>query len=184
MLLRCIPLGAVVALALAACSDQPTAPRHGPGSTPHQASVTATRTAMHRLFMASTNDHLYSQDPYEGTGGSPAYTLEHYNYFFLESAPTSGHVPLYRCWRGMTSTSGDHWLSTDSSCEGALVIAPAGPQGYIATSQLTNTVPLYRQYNALLDDTFHTISLSEAQYAEANYNYSTPVLMGYVYLTQ
>lgn len=179
MLLRSLSLGAVVALALAACSDQPTAPRHGPGHP--SATVTSGRTAIHRLFNASTSDHLYSQYSNEGTSGSPAYTLENYEYFFIEPDSISGHVALYRCWRALSSSTGDHWLSTDPLCEGAYVI---GSQGYIATSQLTGTVPLYRQYNALLDDTFHTISLSEAQYAEANYNYSTPELMGYVYLTE
>jgi hypothetical protein len=80
----------------------------------------------------------------------------------------------------VTSTSGDHFLSTDPECDGALIIELTG---YIATSELSNTVPLYRQYNSLLDDTFYTISLSEAQYAAANNNYSTPVVTGYVYLT-
>lgn len=179
MFLRSIPLAAVVALALAACSDQPTAPRHGPGSAPPQASETSTRTAIHRMFKASTNDHLYSQ--YESEGESQPtsnYYVEYYDYFYLESDSSSGHVPLYRCWRALSSSTGDHWLSTDSSCDGAYVI---GPVGYIATSQLSGTVALYSQYNALLDDTFHTISLSEAQYADANYNYSTPVVIGYVY---
>ncbi|HEX8696356.1 MAG TPA: hypothetical protein VF746_28315 [Longimicrobium sp.] len=167
-------------LALAACSDQPTAPRQGLGSTPH-ASVTPGRVAMHRLFNAATNDHQYSVYPYTDT---PPYTLEHYNYFFLEPAPTSGHIPLFICVPGASSTSSDHWLSTDPGCEGRDVIVVEAYSGYMATSQLPGTVPLYRQYNALLDDTFHTISLSEAQYAEAHYNYSTPVLMGYVYLTE
>lgn len=182
MLLRNIPLGTVVALSLAlvACSDQPTAPLRSPGSAPH-ATVTLGRTAIHRLFMAATNDHLYSQDAYEGTAGTPAYTLEHYEYFFIEPDSISGHVALYRCWRGLSSTSGDHWLSTDPDCEGALVIAPDGPQGYIATSQLTGTVPLYRQYNSLLDDTFHTIDPTEASIAANTYNYSSPVVIGYVY---
>lgn len=180
MLLQRIAFGAVVALALAACSEQPTAPRKGPDHP--SATLTSGRTAIHRLLLSDSNhiDHLYSTYANEGTSGTPAYTLENYEYFFIEPAATSGHVALYRCWRAYYS-SGDHWLSTDPLCEGYYVIAPQGPQGYIATTQLTGTVPLYRQYNALLDDTFHTTSLSEAQYAEANYNYSTPELMGYVY---
>lgn len=179
-MLRCIPLVAVVALALTACSDQPTAPLQDSGSTP-KATVTTGRTAMHRLFMSSTGDHLYSQNSSEGTSGSPAYTLENYEYFFIEPDSISGHVALYRCWRALSSSTGDHWLSTDPDCEGAYVI---GLQGYIATSQLSGTVPLYSQYNPVLDDTFHTISLSEAQYADANYGYSTPVVIGYVYTSE
>lgn len=175
MLLRRIFLGAVVALA--ACSDQPTAPRHD--STP-RASGSTFRVAIHRLFNATNNDHLYSV--YQYAGGS-AYTLENYEYFFLEAFPTSGHIPLYYCAASSTSTSGDHWLSTDPDCEDRDVQTVEGHSGYMATSELPGTVPLYRQYNALLDDTFHTTSLSEAQYAAANYNYSTPVLMGYVYTT-
>lgn len=180
MLLRRISLGAVVALALAACSDQPMAPRQGPGSTP-RATGSPGRLAIHRLFDAATNDHFYSAYAYSG---APAYTLEHYNYFFLEPSYTSGHIPLFICVPGPSSTSSDHWLSTDPDCEGRDVMEVEAPSGYMATSELPGTVPLYRQYNALLDDTFHTIDLSEALYAEANYNYSAPVLMGYVYLTE
>lgn len=176
MLLRRISLGAVVALALTACADQPTAPSLAPGHP--AATLSSGRTAIHRLFMSYTNDHLYSQNENEGTSGSPAYTLEHYDYFFIEPSATSGHVALYRCWRALSSTSGDHWLSTDSNCEGAYNL---GLQGYIVTTQLTGTVALYRQYNSSLDDTFHTIDYSEALNAEANYGYSEPEVIGYVY---
>jgi hypothetical protein len=179
-MLRCIPLVAVVALALTACSDQPTAPHQDPGSAPH-ASGSTFRVAMHRLFNSTNNDHLYSV--YEYAGGS-AYTLENYEYFFLEAFETSGHVPVYFCSPSSTSTSGDHWLSTDPDCEDRDVTVVQGHSGWIATSQLTGTVPLYSQYNPVLDDTFHTISLSEAQYADANYGYSTPVVIGYVYTSE
>jgi hypothetical protein len=182
MLLRRIPLAAIgaLAVALAACSDQPTASRQGPGSSP-SASLTPGRVAMHRLFNATTNDHQYGVYPY---ADYPAYTLEHYNYFFLEPSPTSGHIPLFVCVPSSSSTSSDHWLSTDPDCEDRDVMVVEAYSGYMATSELPGTVPLYRQYNALLDDTFHTIDLSEALYAEANYNYSSPVLMGYVYLEE
>lgn len=174
MLLRRISLGAVVGLALAACAEQPTAPRQSPG---HPSATLTYRTAMHRLFNGTTNDHLYSVYEYAGV---PAYTLEHYNYFFLLPY-SSEHLPVFVCIPSSTSTSSDAFLSADPDCEDHDVMLVEAPSGFMATTQLTGTVPLYRQYNSLLDDTFHTIDYAEALYAEANYNYSAPVLMGYVY---
>lgn len=78
----------------------------------------------------------------------------------------------------------------DPNCEGrdvsdvSDVRVVEGHSGWLATSELAGTVPLYRRYNALLDDILHAISLSEARYAAASYNYSAPVLRGYVYLTE
>lgn len=180
MYLRRISLGAVIALALAACAEPPTAPARQAAPTP-RATGSYPRTPMHRFFAASTNDHMYSVYAY---AGAPTYTREYYEYFFLESSYTSGHIPLFICFSSPTSTSSDNWLSTDSDCEDRDVYRVEAMSGWMSTTELPGTVPLYSQYNALLDDTFHTISLSEALYAEANYNYSAPVLMGYVYTSE
>ena len=58
-----------------------------------------------------------------------------------------------------------------------------GQVGWVATTQVPGSVPLYRLYNPGLGDTFHTIDANEANYAVANYGYTMWGISGYVYLT-
>jgi aqualysin 1 len=135
----------------------------------------ASRTAIHRLFSQSAGDHLYGLDPYEGA--QSGYALEARDYFYLPSAPTAGHVPLYRCYQPQPY---DHFLSTAANCEGA---TSEGLLGYIATSQVAGTVPLYRLYRSATTNTFYTLSADEADQAVAWYGYTRQGVTGYVYLT-
>lgn len=135
----------------------------------------AARTAIHRIWSQEYGDHLYGQDPDEGLGNS--YFLEARNYFFLAPTPAADHVPLHRCHR---AADYDHFLSTVPTCEGA---ANLGVQGYIATSQVVGTVPLYRLYRYATTNTFYTLSAEEADQAVAWYGYTRQGVTGYVYLT-
>jgi hypothetical protein len=150
--------------ALAGCSNEPTTPEPAPQ-----------RTAIHRLFSQPYGDHLYGTNPNEDAAGG--YVLEAQNYFYLLAAPAAGHVPLYRC---LTPPTHDHFLSTMQSCEGA---TSEGLLGYIATAQISGTVPLYRLFRAGTGNTFYTLSAEEADNAVAQYSYAKQGVTGYVYLT-
>lgn len=150
--------------ALTGCSSEPTTSEPAPA-----------RTAIHRLFSQPYGDHLYGTDPDEG--GQLGYVLEARNYFYLLAAPAAGHVPLYRC---LTPQTHDHFLSTMLSCENA---TSEGLLGYIATSQVSGTVPLFRLYRAGTGNTFYTLSEAEADNAVAQYSYVRQGVTGYVYLT-
>jgi hypothetical protein len=157
---------AVVAMCLAftACSGDPANP--GP----------AARTAIHRLFSQPLGDHLYGQDPNEGA--QSGYVLEARDYFYLASTPAGQHVPLYRCH---TLETHDHFLSTVANCEGA---TGEGQLGYVATTQVSGTVPLYRLYRAGTGNTFYTMSTEEADNAVSQYSYARQGVTGYVYTTR
>ena len=149
--------------ALAGCSDEPTT------------LDPPARTAIHRLFSQPYGDHLYGTDPDEGAAGG--YVLEGRDYFYLLAAPAPGHVPLYRC---LTPSTPDHFLSTLQSCEGA---TNQGQLGYIATTQISGTVPLYRLYRYGWGNTFYTLSAAEADNAVVQYSYTPQGVTGYVYTT-
>lgn len=138
-------------------------------------SGSAGRTAIHRLFSQPLGDHLYGQDPNEGA--QAGYVLEGRDYFYLTSTPAAGQVPLYRCH---TLETQDHFLSTAPDCEGA---AKLGRQGYIATSQVVGTIPLYRLYRNATTNTFYTLDAGEADQAVALYGYTHQGVTGYVYFT-
>lgn len=136
------------------------------------------RVSLARTYNPNNGDHMYGPDPSEGA--QYGYYAENPQYFYLQTSGEASHVPLYRCWSSWVPQTGDHFLSTDPGCEGSTF---EGVQGYIATSQLPGTVPLYRLYNAGLQDTFHTIDANEANYAAAWYGYVHQGITGYVYLT-
>jgi hypothetical protein len=160
---RSIFAAVALLLALTGCSDEPTTPDP------------PARTAIHRLFSQPYGDHLYGTDPDEGAAAG--YVLEGLNYFYLLAAPAPGHVPLYRC---LTPSTPDHFLSTLQSCEGA---TNQGLLGYIATTQISGTVPLYRLYRYGWGNTFYTLSAAEADNAVVQYSYTPQGVTGYVYTT-
>jgi hypothetical protein len=155
-------------LAFAACSGDAA----NPGPTEP---APAARTAIHRLFSQTLGDHLYGTDPNEGA--QSGYVLEGRNYFYLASAPAGQHVPLYRCH---TPATHDHFLSTVANCEGA---TGQGVLGYVATTQVPGTLPLYRLYREGTGNTFYTLDTAEADNAVAQYFYARQGVTGYVYLT-
>jgi hypothetical protein len=131
------------------------------------------RTALHRKGWTG-GDHLYTTDANEASG---TYTLEdgagHPYYFATNTRAGTGWAPLYRCY-----ASGHHYESRSSTCEASVV--PEGQHGYVATTQLPGTVPLYRRRNVYSGDSFVTIDPAEAQGVLA-YNYVDEGILGYVW---
>ncbi|HYR09143.1 MAG TPA: S8 family peptidase [Longimicrobium sp.] len=128
------------------------------------------RWPIHRHYNSSTGDRMYGWFPYEQAW--VGYWPETQNYFYLESQPASGYTALYRCLSGTNSL-----LTTASNCEGA---THEGIRGYIATSQLTGTVPLYRLYKSSIPDDIYTISSSEVTSLQGA-GYTLVGTTGYVY---
>ena len=135
------------------------------------------RASLARTYNPNNGDHMYGFDP--GEGWQYGYYAEYAQYFYLPQSPAGGHAALYRCWTPGNQT-GDHFLSTDPGCEGSTW---EGVMGYVATSQVAGTVPLYRLYNPGLQDTFYTTDWGEADYAANWYGYYHQGVTGYVYTT-
>ncbi|HEY0020847.1 MAG TPA: S8 family serine peptidase [Longimicrobium sp.] len=128
--------------------------------------------AVHRLFRASSGDHMYGPDPREAL--SLGYVLEGRNYFYLTPRTGTEYADLYRC---LVPATGDHFLSTHSTCEGMVKEAMLGR---IAKWQVAGTVPLYRLYNRSNGDHFYTISYTERQSAISS-GWVSEGVTGYVF---
>ncbi|HEX5715618.1 MAG TPA: hypothetical protein VF179_05625, partial [Thermoanaerobaculia bacterium] len=89
--------------------------------------------------------------------------------------PATSHAALYRCFDMWTL---DHFVSTDPYCA---TRTNEGLLGYIATSQLSGTVPLYQTHDPQNDNRFYTISASERQ-TVLNWGWYDEGIAGYVYL--
>lgn len=129
---------------------------------------------VHRAYKPSTGEHFYTQDWVEAAGNG--YNLEFLNYFRLETTQLGGWIPLYRCW---WTTAGMHFISTGANCE-SWEAWNEGTLGFIATTQVLGTQPLYRLYHPSYYDHLYTTNLSEAWSAYyAGYHYER--IEGYVY---
>lgn len=90
--------------------------------------------------------------------------------FHLFPTGGAGYTALYRCYN---LSGGDHFVSTQSNCEG---FSNEGILGYAATTQLTGTVPLYRFYRTSTADHLITVNYSEG----AQNGYTNEGILGYV----
>lgn len=133
------------------------------------------RVAIHRLYNASLGDHMYSPDPNEGS--SVGYAPDHLNYFYLEPAAGPALAPLYRCF---IASNGHHFVTVDGNCEAANVPAE-GILGYIATSQLAGTVPLYRALNPWSGNRVSTTEQSEYLSLTRDQGWVDEGITGYVW---
>jgi hypothetical protein len=129
----------------------------GLNGSPNRLVRTPLLIPVHRLYKQASGDHMYSLSSTDG--GSTGYVLEERASFFLGRGAT-GFTDLYRCV--IPSGSWDHFLSTDSRCEG---MTQEGSIGRIATSKVqgAGTVALFRLLNPWSGDHLHTISTSERQ---------------------
>ncbi|HSU13766.1 S8 family serine peptidase [Longimicrobium sp.] len=131
------------------------------------------RSPVHRTYQPYLVDHSYSLAP-----GALDYPLEKLDYFYTASDSSAGHIPLYRC-RDQTYYN-RNLLSVNGSCG---IFTQGVLQGYIATSQVTGTVPLYRVYHPGYHDNLYTKSITEVQDKVANAGYVDKGIIGYVYNT-
>jgi hypothetical protein len=133
---------------------------------------TAPRQGVHRLW--NGRFHFYSLDPTEGIGCC-GYGLEFYNYFYLEKNARPTNVPLYRC----VLRNGSHLYTLSPSCEGNGIYE--SQLGYIATTQLPGSTPLYRLYNPGSGDHFYASNPSDKAIALGG-GYYLESTVGYVWL--
>jgi len=138
-------------------------PRNGPG---------ACLNAVHRSY--GNSQHFYTNDLVEGS--SWGFDLELANYYYVESAPRAGVVPLYRCYLPGVNR---RFYTTSPTCEDAGSVESV--LGQIATSPEPGTVPLYRAYSPSTSDHFYATSWTEMQGAISQYGYTYEGVTGYVW---
>ena len=90
--------------------------------------------------------------------------------FHLFGTGGPGLLPMYRCYNASNS---DHFVSTQSNCEG---YNQEGALGYAAAAQSGNLVPLYRFYKGNTKDHLITVNYSEG----VNGGYAYEGVLGYV----
>ncbi len=98
------------------------------------------RHGVHRSANGSTGEHFYTTSASEAM--CCGFVVESLNYFYLYNATQPGTTTLYRCLSRASGT--DHFCSTDASCEGQIV---EGPMGFIGTSAVCGSTPLYRAWD-------------------------------------
>lgn len=90
--------------------------------------------------------------------------------FHLFPVGGSGYHALYRCYN---ASSGDHFVSTQSNCEGFL---GEGVLGYASTAQTAGLVPLHRFYKNNTAD--HLITVNYTEGSQNGFAYEG--ILGYV----
>jgi hypothetical protein len=109
--------------------------------------------------------HFMTLSYSEGAGAN--FTFETTGFHLFPSGG-AGYQPLYRCFR---SSNGDHFVSTQSNCEG---FNQEGILGYAASQSGPGLVPLYRFYKANTADHLITVNYGEGS------GYSYEGVLGYV----
>ena len=126
------------------------------------------RVGIHR---SNGPEHFYTASREEAQ--CCGFRVENFDYFYLYSARAPGAVALYRCYGG-----GRHFYTSREGCEGGGVTE--GIIGYIATSAVCGSTPLYRMRHPGSGDNFYTISAAERDSA-TGLGYASIELAGYVW---
>jgi hypothetical protein len=129
------------------------------------------RIGVDRSDDAARGLHFYTTTDSEAS--CCGYTVESYGYYYLYATAQPGLVPFYRC----STAAGAHLYTTDASCDGNTV---EGSMGWIATSPVCGSIPLFHLYAATTGDHFYTTSTAEAATAEAG-GYVSQGTAGYVW---
>ena len=129
------------------------------------------RIGVDRSFSGTSGQHFYTTTDSEAS--CCGYSVETYDYYYLYATAQAGLVPFYRC----STAAGDHLYTTDASCEGETV---EGSMGWIATTSVCGSVPLYRLFNATSGDHLYTTSMAEVTSAEGG-GYVSQGTAGYVW---
>ncbi len=134
------------------------------------------RVGVHRSYSNGNSQHFYTTSAAEAA--CCTYFVETYNYYYLDTFQAPGTTVWYRCANGF-----QHFYTTDVTCElwgpGAL----EGGMGYIATSQLPGTTPLYRSWHPVNGDHFYTTSYGEHLNAVNALGYWDEGAPGYVWVS-
>jgi hypothetical protein len=116
--------------------------------------------------LVNGQDHLMSVNPREGTNIGYVFEQQSFNLFNADNRfPLA---PVYRC-----RNFGDHFMSTSANCEG---VQGEGQMGYLLTTQLAGTIPVYRFYKVATG--YHLITIYE-QEGLAN-GFQREGILGYV----
>jgi len=130
------------------------------------------RVGVNRSYDASTGEHFYTTSASEAV--CCGFALEDANYYYLYTAGVAPALTqFYRCL-----SSGKHFYTTASNCEGQTV---EGPMGWNATSATCGATPLYRLYDATNNDHFYTTSAAERDSAVSGGAYVFESIIGYVW---
>ncbi|MGZ3438885.1 MAG: hypothetical protein ACXVDD_05195 [Polyangia bacterium] len=109
---------------------------------------------VHRAY--KTPQHFYTTDYTEGN--SWGFHIEIGYNFFLDLDGGANRKPFYRCY---FPSSDRHFYTTDAGCESPTA-TNEGSLGYIFTTQLPGSVPLYRSWNGSTWDHLYTLDWNEA----------------------
>jgi hypothetical protein len=129
------------------------------------------RVGVDRAYDSTTGLHFYTTTDSEAS--CCGFSVETFDDFYLYATAQAGLVPFYRC----RTATGSHLYTTSSSCEGATL---EGTMGFIATSAVCGSVPLYRLDNATSGDHLYTTSMAEVTSAEGG-GYTLSGTSGYVW---
>jgi len=123
-----------------------------------------------RYYNASTGDHFYTTSWYELGPGINGWAFEQ---VAAHVGQRPGTVPFYRFANGHS-----HFYSTNLNEGTNAGFSQEGTAGYVYTSQVPNSVPLYRYYNAGLDYHFYTTNIAEL--GNANSGFTLEGIAAYV----
>ena len=135
---------------------------------------TGCRTAVTRSYHPSTGEHFYTTSTSEAA--CCGFSVEFSPYYYLYAASAPGLAPFYRC----IMDYGKHFYTTASNCEGLSPGRVEGVMGYIASSPVCGSVPLYRLWRSSNGDHLYTTSAAERDSAIRS-GYVNEGLAGYVW---
>ena len=117
------------------------------------------RVGVHRSYNSASGEHFYTTSRTEAA--CCGFRVEFYDYFYLYAASNPGVQPLYRC----VLSTGFHFYTRSSTCEGAPGSTVEGIMGYVGRAPGCGSTPLYRLVRG--NDHFYTTSASERDSAVA-----------------
>jgi hypothetical protein len=113
--------------------------------------------------------HFFTKSYNEGS--TTGYSFETTAFHLFQAGVGNGYYPLYRCYNVGV---GDHFISTQSNCDG---FAQEGIYGYAAPTAQPGLYPLYRFFRGgTTADHLETINYAEG----ANNGYTYEGILGYV----
>jgi hypothetical protein len=110
-----------------------------------------------RWWLGSINKHFYSLSPEVQTDPSNTTSPDQYerNVGLVYLSSGAGKVAMYRFVNNATS---DHLYTTNFSEGNISGFTYEGITGYLSTTQVSNSLPLYKFWNATIGDHFYQLS--------------------------
>lgn len=134
--------------------------------------VASCRLGVHRSVHSSTGEHFYTTSLAEAQ--SAGFNLEAQDFYDIYIATHPGLTGWQRCLKA----NGKHFYTMSANCEGQTV---EGTMGYVASTQIGDSRPLYRSFRGQNGDHFYTTSLAEHNNAIASSGYADEGVACYVW---